>query len=101
MEKREETIRLWFEMWLRKEDLGIREIFAPDAVYVESWGPEYHGVEKIAHWFAEWNTRGTVLRWDIKQFFHRGDETVVERMAANNRQSKRYSGLRWRLAVSS
>ena len=30
-----------------------------------------------------------------------GDETVVERMAANNRQSKRYSGLRWRLAASS
>ena len=48
-EKQEEITRLWFEMWLQKEDLGIRDIFAPDAVYVESWGPEYHGVEKIAH----------------------------------------------------
>ncbi len=27
-----------------------------------------------------------------------GDENVVVRMTANNRQSKRYSGLRWRLA---
>lgn len=78
MEKRENAVRLWFDMWLRREDLGIRELFAEDAVYVESWGPEYHGVEKIAHWFLEWNTRGTVLRWDIKQFFHRGDETAVE-----------------------
>lgn len=87
-EKREEITRLWFEMWLQKKDLGIRDIFAPDAVYVESWGPEYHGVEKIAHWFSEWNTRGTVLRWDIKQFFHRGDQTVVEWYFRNRMEEK-------------
>lgn len=77
-EKREAAIRRWFEMWLKKEDLGIRDIFAPDAVYIESWGPEYHGAEKIRHWFREWNTRGTVLQWDILQFFHTGDQTVAE-----------------------
>ena len=76
--QREELIRQWFEMWLSGKDQGLREIFAPDAVYIESWGPEYHGVEKIAHWFAEWNTRGRVLQWDIRQFFHRDDQTVVE-----------------------
>ena len=76
--QREELIRQWFEMWLSGKDRGLREIFAPDAVYIESWGPEYHGVEKIAHWFAEWNTRGRVLQWDIRQFFHRDDQTVVE-----------------------
>ena len=27
-----------------------------------------------------------------------GEEEVVARMTANNRQSRRYSGLRWRLA---
>ena len=27
-----------------------------------------------------------------------GDEAVVAKMTANNRQTKRYSGLRWRLA---
>ena len=27
-----------------------------------------------------------------------GDENVIARMTANNRQTKRYSGLRWRLA---
>lgn len=78
MDKREETVRLWFRMWLEKTDLGIREIFAPDARYIESWGPEYHGVEAIRHWFREWNSRGTVLQWDIRQFFHKGDQTVVE-----------------------
>lgn len=77
-EKREETIRLWFDMWLQKKDLGLREIFAEDAVYIESWGPEYHGREKIKLWFDEWNTRATVCRWDIRQFFHSGNQTVVE-----------------------
>lgn len=41
-------------------------------------GPEYHGSEKIKLWFDEWNTRGTVLQWDIKQFFHKANQTMVE-----------------------
>ncbi len=78
MEQREQALRRWFAMWLRQDATGIEEIFAPDAVYVESWGPEYRGLEKIRHWFWEWNTRGVVERWDIRQFFHRGDQTIVE-----------------------
>lgn len=78
MEKREEVIRRWFSMWLEAHDSGIEEIFAPDAVYIESWGPEYHGAALIRHWFTEWNTRGRVLRWDIRQFFHKGDQTAVQ-----------------------
>lgn len=61
-----------------KKDLGIDRLFSPDAVYMESWGPEYHGREKIRHWFQEWNRRGSVLVWDIKQFFHQGEQTAVE-----------------------
>lgn len=78
IQHREAAIGRWFQMWLEKTDLGIGELFAPDAVYLESWGPEYHGADRIAHWFREWNSRGTVLGWDIRQFFHRGDQTVVE-----------------------
>lgn len=78
MEQREQALRRWFAMWLRQDAAGIEEIFASDAVYVESWGPEYRGLEKIRHWFWEWNTRGVVERWDIRQFFHRGDQTIVE-----------------------
>ena len=52
--------------------------FAPDAVYIESWGPEYHGSGKIKLWFDEWNTRGTVERWDIRQYFHKEGQTVAE-----------------------
>lgn len=78
MYKREETIRLWFSMWLQKRELGIQEIFSDDAVYVESWGPCYQGAEKIRLWFEEWNRRGTVLQWEIKQFFHKENQTMVE-----------------------
>ncbi len=78
MDKREKMIKLWFEMWLQKKDLGIADIFSDDAVYTESWGPEYKGVQKIRMWFEEWNTRGTVLAWEIKQFFHKDNQTIVE-----------------------
>ena len=76
--QRESKIRQWFSMWLDKQDTGIEELFAPDAVYIESWGPEYRGSGKIKLWFDEWNSRGTVERWDIRQYFHKGDQTVVE-----------------------
>ena len=78
MEQREEKLQRWFQMWLQGKDLGIAEIFSDDCVYLESWGPEYRGREKIAHWFQEWNTRGKVTCWEICQFFHEGDQTVVE-----------------------
>ena len=40
MEQREAAICQWFDMWLTKRDTGIRDLFAPDAVYIESWGPD-------------------------------------------------------------
>ena len=77
------------------------DLFAPDAVYIESWGPEYRGAEKIRHWFEEWNTRGTVLQWDILEFFHKGDQTVVRwifRNRMNDGRREEFEGMslvRW------
>lgn len=78
MDERERKIRLWFDMWLRQTDLGINEIFTEDVTYIESWGPKYEGRTVVKHWFAEWNTRGKVLAWDIKQFFHKENQTIAE-----------------------
>ncbi|HIY13300.1 MAG TPA: nuclear transport factor 2 family protein [Candidatus Agathobaculum merdipullorum] len=79
IEKQQENkIQQWFSMWLDRQDTGIEYLFAPDAVYIESWGPAYHGNGKIKLWFDEWNTRGTVERWNIRQYFHKGDQTIVE-----------------------
>lgn len=78
LQRRETIIRQWFSMWLTGQNRGVESIFSPDATYVESWGPEYHGIGAIKFWFEEWNTRGTVQQWDIQQFFHKGDQTVVQ-----------------------
>ena len=77
MSERENIVRLWFNMWLTQQDLGIDNIFAADVVYTESWSPQYTDRETVKHWFEEWNTRGKVLACDIKQFFHQGNQTVV------------------------
>ncbi len=101
MEERENKIRLWFQMWLQKTDLGMEKIFSEDAVYLESWGPEYHGLQKIALWFHEWNQRGTVQRWDIRQFIHKDDQTIVEwyfRNQMNDGRTEAFEGItltRW------
>ena len=71
---REGIIRLWFDMWLQQEDLGIDKIFTEDILYIESWGPTYEGRALVKHWFEEWNTRGKVLKWDIQQYFTRANK---------------------------
>ncbi len=78
MNKREEIVRLWFDMWLQQKDLGIDDIFTEDVLYIESWGPKYENRTTVKHWFEEWNKRGNVLAWEIKQYFHKENQTVVE-----------------------
>ena len=78
MNEREKIIHLWFDMWLQQKDLGIDEIFTDDVIYIESWSPKYENRVTVKHWFKEWNTRGKVLVWDIKQFFHKENQTIVE-----------------------
>ena len=58
MNERERIIRLWFDMWLKQQDLGIDDIFTEDVVYTESWSPKYQDRKTVKHWFNEWNTRG-------------------------------------------
>lgn len=47
MNKREEIISLWFEMWLQKKDLGIFKIFSNHATYIESWGRDMIVLKKL------------------------------------------------------
>lgn len=96
MDKREKIIKLWFDMWLIKKDLGILNIFSNNAVYIESWGPKYIGASKIKLWFDEWNSRGSVLQWDIKQFFHNENQSVVEwyfKNSMNNGKIESFDGI--------
>jgi hypothetical protein len=75
---REQIIINYFESWLNKNPLILKEIFEPNAIYIECYGPEYRGLEVIEMWFKDWNKRGIVMVWDIKQFMHDANVTVVE-----------------------
>ena len=46
MNEREKIIRLWFDMWLKQQDLGMDKIFTEDVVYTESWRSEERRVGK-------------------------------------------------------
>jgi len=77
----EALIRKWFGMWLDKEkaDIGsIDDIFAPDVVYTECYGPQYRGTGQLKRWFSEWNQAGTVLRWDISRIICQDNNYAVE-----------------------
>ena len=98
MNEREKIIHLWFEMWLTKQDLGIDNIFAEDVIYIESWGPQYANRQLVKHWFQEWNTRGKVVVWEIKQFFHKENQTIVEwyfKNEMNNGRIEEFDGISW------
>ena len=78
MNEREKIIRLWFDMWLTQQDLGIDEIFSDDVIYIESRCPKYENRETVKQWFNEWNTGGKVLALNIKQFFNKYNQTILE-----------------------
>lgn len=63
----EDVIRNYFNAWIDKNIEVVKETFSEDIIYSECYGPEYHGIEQVLKWFADWNKKGTVLNWDIKQ----------------------------------
>lgn len=77
MERRESMIRQWFQLWITHSEADISAIFSGNAVYIESWGPEYYGHSMIERWFRDWHEIGRVLVWDIREFLHSEDSTVV------------------------
>lgn len=78
MNIREQIIKKYFKSWLENNCSVLKDIFDLNVTYSECYGPEYHGIDTVTTWFKEWNKRGKVLVWDIKQFIHQGNITVVE-----------------------
>lgn len=75
---REEIIRKYFDSWIKKDIEVLPSIFSENTVYVECYGPEYHGLDQILKWFSDWNKNGAVLEWNIKSFMHQGRFSAVE-----------------------
>ena len=62
----------------RQKIAALRLFLRRTAYTLKAGGPEYHSAAQVKHWFAEWNTRGRVLVWDILRFFHAENHTAVE-----------------------
>lgn len=75
---REDIVKEWFESWFHPEWRKFHEIFEDDVYYSESWGPEYFNIKEIEDWFMNWHKHSKLVTWDIKQFIHSGDNTIVE-----------------------
>lgn len=71
-------IRRYFACWLERDASALDEIFSPDIHYVECYGPAYRGLAQVRQWFADWNKRGRVLRWDIKRCMVQQDMLACE-----------------------
>ncbi len=78
MKSKESIIKNYFNAWINNDDSNLRNIFTKDIVYSECYGPEYHGINQILAWFTDWHKHGRVLKWDIHQFIHSDNMTVVE-----------------------
>ena len=52
MNEREKTIRLWFDMWLNQQDMGIDDIFTED-VKIEEMEKESYRLVTMSFWGTE------------------------------------------------
>lgn len=78
MNNREVIIKRYFESWIKGDISILDKIFDLNIVYSECYGPEYKGIESLKKWFEDWHNKGRVLIWNIKQFIHKGNISVVE-----------------------
>lgn len=62
----EPTLRRYFDCWLSQNGAPLAQLFNPDVVYTECYGPEYIGLAQVQRWFHDWHEHGRVLRWDIQ-----------------------------------
>ncbi len=75
---KEKIIKKYFSAWINNDSSYLKEIFDDNIIYIESHGFAYKGIEQIFKWFLDWNKNGKVILWDIKQFVHQDNITVVE-----------------------
>lgn len=56
----------------------IKRLFSNSIIYSECYGPEYRGIEEVLKWFTDWNEKGRVLIWNIKDMIIKDSMASVE-----------------------
>lgn len=85
---KEKKIKEWFESWFDPSWNQFENIFNENVYYSESWGPEYQSIEEIKQWFTKWHHHSCLLRWNIKQYIHKDNISIVEWRFACQEQQK-------------
>jgi len=74
--KMERTLLCWMNAWLKCDASAIEDVFADGIIYSECYGPEYRGIDQIKRWFTDWNKKGRVIEWSIRERYH-DDDTLI------------------------
>ncbi len=75
---REKIIKEYFQSWGNNDISIIDKIFSENAIYTECYGPKYTSKKQILKWFKEWQEKGKVIAWSIKNTYEIDRILVVE-----------------------
>lgn len=73
-----DILQKYFQAWINTDIETVKDIFAENVIYSECYGPEYHGLSQILRWFEDWNKKGKVLEWTIKQTIEHNKTLIAE-----------------------
>ena len=66
---KEKIIKEYFQSWGNNDISIIDKIFSENAIYTECYGPKYTSKKQILKWFKEWQEKGKVIAWSIKNIY--------------------------------
>lgn len=75
---KEKIIKEYFQSWVNNDISIIDKIFSENAIYTECYGPKYTSKKQILKWFKEWQEKGKVIAWSIKNTYEMDKILVVE-----------------------
>lgn len=75
---RKQIVEQYFLAWLQQDRSFFDTIFTDDVYYSECYGPEYHGLIEVKHWFDDWQEHGKVKEWNILNCYQDGNFIIAE-----------------------
>lgn len=73
-----ETIKTYFNSWINNDISIINKNFSTDISYTECYGAKYKSKESLLKWFKDWQMKGNVISWDIKNIYECQETIIVE-----------------------
>lgn len=67
MKDKLDIVKRYFNCWIKNDSSVLEEVFDKEIFYSECYGPAYKSLDQVEKWFKDWNEKGTVLVWDIKE----------------------------------